>query len=51
MDIGLIKTICNELPHVTEDIKWGDDLCFMIGSKIPRINRIREPNNFFTGLI
>ncbi len=23
-----------ELPHVTEDIKWGNDLCFCIGAKM-----------------
>ena len=31
MDIETLRTICQDLPHVTEDIKWGDDLCFLIG--------------------
>ena len=22
------------MPHVTEDVKWGHDLCFLIGGKI-----------------
>jgi len=34
MDIETIRNICNALPFVTEDIKWGNDLCFNIGSKM-----------------
>jgi predicted DNA-binding protein (MmcQ/YjbR family) len=34
MDIESIRTICTGLPSVTEDIKWGDDLCFMVGEKM-----------------
>jgi predicted DNA-binding protein (MmcQ/YjbR family) len=34
MDIEIITTICRALPFVTEDIKWGHDLCFMIGGKM-----------------
>jgi predicted DNA-binding protein (MmcQ/YjbR family) len=34
MNIELIRNICNGLPSVTEDIKWGNDLCFMIGKKM-----------------
>ena len=25
---------CRGLPHATEDIKWGKDLCFSIGGKM-----------------
>src|SRR5262245_27502583 len=25
---------CRALPHATEDIKWGHDLCFSIGGKL-----------------
>ncbi|MDB4941609.1 MAG: hypothetical protein JWP97_1143 [Labilithrix sp.] len=25
---------CRSLPHVTEDVKWGADLCFSIGGKM-----------------
>ena len=25
---------CRSLPHVTEDVKWGDHLCFSIGGKM-----------------
>src|ERR1700735_827675 len=30
----LIRNICNSLPSVTEDIKWGNDLCFNIARKM-----------------
>ena len=34
MNIEDIQTICRQLPAVTEDIKWGHDLCFSIGDKM-----------------
>lgn len=34
MNIEDIKTICASFPNVTEDIKWGNDLVFMIGGKM-----------------
>ena len=34
MDIEKLQEICKTLPHVTEDIKWGNDLCFCIGEKM-----------------
>jgi predicted DNA-binding protein (MmcQ/YjbR family) len=29
-----IAEFCRKLPGVTEDVKWGDDLCFEIGGKM-----------------
>ena len=29
-----IQETCKSLPAVTEDIKWGHDLCFSIGNKM-----------------
>lgn len=29
-----LADFCRSLPHVTEDIKWGKDLCFSIGGKL-----------------
>jgi predicted DNA-binding protein (MmcQ/YjbR family) len=29
-----LLAFCRSLPHVTEDIKWGADLCFSIGGKM-----------------
>ncbi len=34
MDIETIRRLCLSFPHVTEDIKWGNDLLFRIGGKI-----------------
>ncbi|WP_294669700.1 MmcQ/YjbR family DNA-binding protein [uncultured Fluviicola sp.] len=34
MDIETVRTICKELPHVTEDVKWEHDLVFSIGLKM-----------------
>ena len=34
MNIEDIRNICLSLPHVTQDIKWGNDLVFSIGSKM-----------------
>lgn len=29
-----LLTFCRSLPHATEDVKWGADLCFSIGAKM-----------------
>jgi predicted DNA-binding protein (MmcQ/YjbR family) len=34
MNIEEIRNYCNSLKGVTEEIKWGYDLCFCIGGKI-----------------
>ena len=34
MDLEQLRDYCNSLPHVTEDVKWGHDLCFLIGGKM-----------------
>jgi predicted DNA-binding protein (MmcQ/YjbR family) len=34
MTIETIRTICRALPKVTEDIKWGSDLCFCVAGKM-----------------
>jgi predicted DNA-binding protein (MmcQ/YjbR family) len=34
MNIEELQQLCKTLPHVTEDIKWGNDLCFCIGAKM-----------------
>jgi predicted DNA-binding protein (MmcQ/YjbR family) len=34
MTLDDIRNICLSLPDVTEDIKWGHDICFSIGGKI-----------------
>ena len=34
MDIEVLRNLCLSLPKVTEDVKWGSDLCFSIGGKM-----------------
>ena len=34
MTLDILRSLCTSLPHVTEDIKWGNDLCFSIGGKM-----------------
>jgi hypothetical protein len=33
MTIDTVRSICRALPKVTEDIKWGHDLCFIVGRR------------------
>jgi predicted DNA-binding protein (MmcQ/YjbR family) len=34
MTIDAIRSICGALPGVTEDVKWGHDLCFCVSGKM-----------------
>ena len=34
MTLDQLRTYCSTLPHVTEDVKWGNDLCFLIAEKM-----------------
>ena len=34
MNIEELRELCLSLPHVTEDVKWGKDLCFSVGGKM-----------------
>jgi predicted DNA-binding protein (MmcQ/YjbR family) len=33
-DVDWIRKLCLSLPEVTEDMPWGDDLCFKVRGKI-----------------
>ena len=58
MNIESIRDICLQLPNTTEGIKYGDQLCFMVGSKsfcssnIKDLERIKfkVPNEDFEAL-
>jgi predicted DNA-binding protein (MmcQ/YjbR family) len=56
-DVDWIRKLCLSFPDVTEDMPWGDDLCFKIRGKIfagmvlsdgrfPRITLKSSPENF-----
>ncbi|HRI60635.1 MAG TPA: MmcQ/YjbR family DNA-binding protein [Saprospiraceae bacterium] len=34
MNIESLRDLCLSFPGVTEDIKWGSDLCFLVGEKM-----------------
>ncbi len=34
MDVELLREFCLKLTHTTEDMKWGENLCFSIGGKL-----------------
>ena len=34
MSVASIRCFCLSLPHATENLQWGDDLCFKVGGKI-----------------
>jgi len=34
MNIEQLRAFCLSLPKVTEDVKWGNDLCFLIAGKM-----------------
>lgn len=43
MNVDDIRTICKKLPAVTEGIKWGADLCFMINEKMFCVTNLEGP--------
>lgn len=34
MNVESLRDLCLSFPGVTEDIKWGSDLCFSVGEKM-----------------
>ena len=46
MDIEACRKICKSLPGVTEDIKWGNDLCFSVGGKMFFVISLISPHTF-----
>lgn len=34
MEVEEIRSLCLGMPGVTEDMKWGEHLCFSVGSKL-----------------
>src|SRR5215211_1931939 len=43
MDIETLRDMCRELPAVTEDIKWGHDLCFSVAGKMFCVAALEGP--------
>ncbi len=45
MNIDVVRKICRALPAVTEDIKWGSDLCFSVGGKMFTVVNTEQPHS------
>ena len=45
MTLETIRSICRALPAVTEDIKWGHDLCFSVAGKMFAVVNIERPHS------
>ncbi len=43
MDIESLRAFCKSFPSVTEDVKWGNDLCFLIGEKMFCVTALEGP--------
>lgn len=43
MNIEELRAFCKTLQGVTEDIKWGQDLCFCIGEKMFCVTGLSGP--------
>ena len=43
MNIDTLRELCQSLPAVTEDIKWGHDLCFSVAGKMFCVASLEAP--------
>ena len=43
MDIDWLRKLCLSLPGTSEDIKWGNDLCFLIAGKMFCVSGLDHP--------
>jgi predicted DNA-binding protein (MmcQ/YjbR family) len=44
MTIETLRKICQKLPAVTEDVKWGSDLCFSVAKKMFVVVNLEPPH-------
>ena len=45
MDIEWLRKICLSLPASSEEIKWGNDLCFLVVGKMYCVTGLTEPSS------
>jgi len=45
MTIEMVRTFCRALANVTEDIKWGHDLCFCVSGKMFTVVSLERPHS------
>src|SRR6187401_2134090 len=46
MDIEILRSICLSFPAVTEEVKWGNDLCFCVVEKMFCVTSLEPPHGF-----
>jgi predicted DNA-binding protein (MmcQ/YjbR family) len=44
MTLETLRSICRALPEVTEDVKWGADLCFCVRKKMFVVVNLEPPH-------
>jgi predicted DNA-binding protein (MmcQ/YjbR family) len=44
MTLDAVRSICRALPEVTEDVKWGGDLCFCVAKKMFVVVNLEPPH-------
>jgi predicted DNA-binding protein (MmcQ/YjbR family) len=44
MTLDAVRSICRALPEVTEDVKWGGDLCFCVAKKMFVVVSLEPPH-------
>src|SRR6266516_6502099 len=44
MTLDTVRKICRALPEVTEDVKWGADLCFCVHKKMFVVVNLEPPH-------
>ncbi len=47
MNVDAVRKFCLAFPRATENLQWGDDLCFKIGGKIFAIAGLDNPRLCF----
>lgn len=46
MNAEWVRTFCNSLPHVSEQVQWGNDLVFKIGGKMFAVTCLDPADNW-----
>lgn len=44
MTLDALRRICLTFPGATEDVKWGQDLCFCVGGKMFAVANLEPPH-------
>ena len=45
MTVERLRQFCRALPGVTEDVKWGSDLCFSVSGKMFVVTNLEPPHS------